>query len=162
MIDFLLAVIAAAVNPGAGADAASAAAAPAAAPLSAALQAEPQQPDGRFTTATEVRPILNATRANWISVREFNGQDLVYVTHLWAWRCGLVELRLGVNGAAPEVWPLPDCHLDRPQPNAVLEEDGLPYRSFPLSSVENVTVEITYDDLGSDRITVSRMGQVLE
>lgn len=158
MIDLLLAVVAAALSPEASSTPEAAAPAAKAAPP-AALQAEPQQPSGRFTTATEVRPILNATRANWISVREFDGQDLVYVTHLWAWRCGLVQLKLGVNGAAPEIWPLPDCHLDQAQPNAILEGDGLPYLSFPLQSVDTVTVEITYDDLAADRVTVDRLGR---
>lgn len=68
--------------------------------LPAATQlAEPQEDSGKLTTAVEVQPILNATRVNRITVRECNGQGLVYVTHLWSWRCGLVELRIGLNGA---------------------------------------------------------------
>lgn len=126
----------------------------------AALVAEPQEPSGKFTTATEVRPILNATKGNWIAVREFDGKDLVYVTHLWTWRCGLLEMRLGINGAAPEIWPLPDCHMDQPMPGVVLEQDGLPYRSFELGSVQSIDVQITYDDLGTDAVSFDR-SQVL-
>lgn len=126
----------------------------------AALVAEPQEPTGKFTTATEVRPILNATKGNWIAVREFDGKDLVYVTHLWTWRCGLLEMRVGINGAAPEVWPLPDCHMDQPMPGVVLEQDGLPYRSFDLGSVRSIDVQITYDDLGTDAVAFDR-SQVL-
>ncbi len=126
----------------------------------AALVAEPQEPSGKFTTATEVRPFLNATKGNWIAVREFDGKDLVYVTHLWAWRCGLLEMRLGINGAAPEIWPLPDCHMDQPMPGVVLEQDGLPYRSFELGSVQSIDVQITYDDLGTDAVSFDR-SQVL-
>ncbi|MFT4960045.1 MAG: hypothetical protein ACI92Z_001122 [Paracoccaceae bacterium] len=123
--------------------------------------AEPQVPTGKFTTAVEVQPILNATRANWIAVREYNGQDLIYVTHLWSWRCGLMEMRIGINGAVPEIWGLPDCHMDKPVPNMVTEDDGLPYRVFPLNSVTEVKVVVTYDDLTTTTATYDRMGVLI-
>ena len=40
------------------------------------LVAEDQTPTGKFTTATEVKPILAMTLANWIGVWEWNGNDL--------------------------------------------------------------------------------------
>ena len=120
------------------------------------LVAEPQVPTGKFTTAVEIKPILGATRGNWVGVREYDGQDLLYVTHLWSWRCGLVELRIGINGATPEVWPLPICHEDQPAPNAILEQDGLPYGVFDLGSVQTIDVELTYDDLNSESASFER------
>jgi len=126
------------------------------------LVAEPQTPTGRFTTATEVKPILNATKANWILVREFDGKDLLYVTHLMAWRCGLVEMRVGINGNTPEILPLPDCHLDQPSPGALLETDGLPYTSYGLGSIAMVEVEITYDDLSKDSVKFNRNGMIIQ
>ncbi len=128
------------------------------APEKPALQAEPQVPTGRFTTAVEVKPILRATKPSWIMVRPFNGQDLVYVTQIWAWRCGLLELKVGINGNPPEPWPLPPCHMDLATPNAVLETDGLPWRAFPAGSVAMVEVELTYDDLDRDRGKFNRQG----
>ncbi|WP_418591882.1 hypothetical protein [Ponticoccus sp. (in: a-proteobacteria)] len=124
-------------------------------------EAEQQVATGRFTTAVEVKPIMAATRANWIAVREFNGQDLVYVTHIWSWRCGLVALHYGVNGAAPEPWPLPDCHEETNAPNAMLPDDGLPYRGYPLGSIETVTVELIFDDLTVERATFNRQGAMI-
>lgn len=120
------------------------------------LVAEPQEPTGRFTTAVEVKPILIATRGNWVAVREYDGQDLLYVTHLWSWRCGLVEMRVGVNGAAPEVWPLPECHTDQPAPNAITENDGLPYRSYALGSVQAIEINLTFDDLTKESASFER------
>lgn len=124
------------------------------------LVAETQEPSGRFTTATEVRPILGATRGNWVSVREFNGQDLVYVTHLWSWRCGLVQIRLAINGAPAEVWSLPPCHLDQTAPNAIVESDGLPFRAFDLGSVQRIDVEVVYDDLAVETASFGRHGLI--
>lgn len=131
------------------------------APVAPARQAEAQTPDGRFTTATEVRPILAVTRGNWIHVRDFNGRDLLYVTHLWSWRCGLIELRVAINGAAPELWPLPECHLDQAAPNAILESDGEPYRSYPSGSIAMVEIALTYDDLTTETLRFNRQGMIL-
>lgn len=125
------------------------------------FEAEPQVATGKFTTALEVKPILNATRANWIGVREYGGQDLVYVTHLWSWRCGLVEMRIGLNGATPQPWPLPDCHMDLPVPNMIAESDGLPFRAFPLNSIHQIEVFVTYDDLTSQSATFDRQGVMI-
>lgn len=122
----------------------------------AGLEAEPQEPTGRFTTATEVRPILEATRGNWVAVREYNGRDLVYFTHLLSWRCGLVQLDYGINGGAMETFPMPACHEDLATPNALTGDDVLPYVGFPLGSVQSVEVRITYDDLGTDQAGFDR------
>ena len=123
--------------------------------------AEPQVATGRFLTALEVKPILTATKSNWVSVREFNGQDLVYVTHVWSWRCGLLQMKVGINGQPPEIWDLPDCHEDQPAAAAILESDGLPYREFALGSVQQIEVEVTYDDLSTDSVRLTRLGTII-
>lgn len=125
------------------------------------LVAEPQVATGRFLTALEVKPILNATKGAWISVREYGGKDLLYVTHLWSWRCGLLEMRVGLNGAPAEIWPLPECHLDQPAAAAILDTDGLPYREFPLRSVQIIEIQLTYDDLTTDTVRFNRAGVVI-
>lgn len=159
MIDKILLMIAVAIQ-SAPAVASDSAATPSVVLVQAApeLKAEPQVPSGRFTTAIEVKPILTATRGSWIAVREFDGRDLLYVTQLWSWRCALVELRIGVNGAVPQVWPLPPCHEDLPAPNSILQTDGLPYGEFPSGSVQTVEVQITYDDLSTDGARFNRQG----
>ena len=104
----------------AGDRAASTAEAPAiSAQAQAQFEAEDQTPTGRFTTATEVKPILNATRANWVAIREYDGQDLLYLTHLLSWRCGLHQIRYAVNDGPLQSWPMPPCLLDSAQPNAI-------------------------------------------
>ena len=113
------------------------------------LVAEPQTPSGKFLTATEVKPILDATRASWIAVREFGGQDLLYVTHLWSWRCGLLQMEIAINDGPFEIWQMPECHAESASPAAILDGDGDPYRGFPLGSVDTVQVRLVYDDLST-------------
>lgn len=100
-----------------------------------------------FTTAAEVRPILEATTANWVAVRDFNGQDLVYFTHLLAWRCGLTEVRFSINSlAADYVWPMEPCYEGTAQPNAIKAEQYLPYVALPPGSVDTIAVVLHLDD----------------
>lgn len=121
-----------------------------------AYQAEAQTPSGKFTTAAEIRPILDATRGNWVAVREYDGQDLLYLTHLLGWRCGLHRIRYGINNAPLQDWPMPPCLTDTATPNATLTEGGLPYARYPLGSVTSVQIELLYDDLGTDAAEFSR------
>lgn len=120
--------------------------------LSAAREPEPQIPTGKYTTAIEIRPILGMTKTNWVGVREFNGNDLIYFSHLMAWRCGLWDIRYGINGEpATNVVPMEPCNEEYAQPNVMVDiENFLPYVVYPLGSVESVYVEIVYDDGGTD------------
>ena len=120
------------------------------------LVAEDQTPSGKFLTATEVKPILSATKPNWIGVREWDGKDLVYVTHLWAWRCGLLQMQIAINDGVAQIWPMPACHFDLAQPASILDTDGLPFAEFPLQSVQSVSVKLIYDDLSEETARFER------
>jgi len=113
---------------------------------------EPQEPTGKFTTAIEVKPIVSMTKANWVAVREFEGQDLLYFTHLLSWRCGLWDISYGINGAPAEtVVAMEPCHEDTAQPNGMNDVLSFPiYTTLPLDSVESVYVEVVFDDGTSD------------
>ncbi len=113
---------------------------------SSGFEAEDQTPTGKFTTAAEIKPIVEATRGNWVAVREYEGRDWLYMTHLLSWRCGMHQFRVGVNGGAMEIWEMPPCQLDTATPNAITS-DTIIYRTFPPGSVESVEIEILYDDL---------------
>lgn len=153
MIDWILVGFALAVNSGGGKESLGKSQAPEA---MQAFEAEPQVPTGKFTTAMEVKPILSATKPNWVAVREYDGQDLVYVTHLLTWRCGMHQVRYAINDGPVQVWPLPPCLEDTAQPNAIRAEDGLPYQVFGLGSVQSISVEILFDDLSEDSASFER------
>jgi len=110
------------------------------------FEPEDQTPTGKFTTATEIKPIIEATRGNWVAVREYPGQDLLYLTHLLSWRCGMHEFRVGVNDRAMEAWQMPPCQSETATPNAI-PSDAVIYRGFPAGSINSVEVEILYDNL---------------
>lgn len=120
--------------------------------LSAAREPEPQIPTGKYTTALEIRPILGMTKNNWVGVREFDGQDLLYFSHLMAWRCGLWDIRYGINGdPADIVVPMEPCNEEFAQPNVMIDiENFLPYVRYPLGSIESVYIEIVFDDGTTD------------
>lgn len=120
--------------------------------LGAGRDPEPQTPTGKFTTALEVRPILGMTKSNWIGVRDYEGRDLIYFTHLLSWRCGLWDIRYGINGAAADtVVAMEPCNEDLAQPNMMVDvENFLPYVAYPSGTVQSVYVEIVFDDGTAD------------
>ncbi|MDJ0992365.1 MAG: hypothetical protein QNI90_02215 [Dinoroseobacter sp.] len=99
-----------------------------------------------FTTAEEVKPILTATQGSWVTVRTWQGQDLLYFTQLESWRCGLREIRYSVNGEAAAVKAMEPCYTDAPSPNAFQDTSHLPYAAFPEGSIETIAVTVTYAD----------------
>ncbi|WP_255552190.1 hypothetical protein [Maritimibacter dapengensis] len=104
-----------------------------------ALVASPMQ-------AQDAKQILTLTRQNWVAVREYDGKDLLYFTNLLAWRCGVEDIRFGVNGEPPAPLEHEPCHADDATPNALYAEDILPYLTYPLGSVETITVEVDFPD----------------
>jgi hypothetical protein len=99
----------------------------------------------QFTTAAEVRPILEATRANWVALRRWDGKELLYFTHLEAWRCGMVQVRYAVNGGAELPWDMPPCLTGTPSPNAI-PADRLPFTDLPAEALQTVTVVVVLAD----------------
>ena len=100
----------------------------------------------QFTEAEQVRPILEATRGNWVAIREFGGKDLLYFTHLLAWRCGLDRIEFALNDAEEFTeWPMPECRMDTATPASILEGDPV-YATLPIWNVGQVRIRLTYDD----------------
>ena len=108
----------------------------------------------QMVDAAQIRPILDATKGNWVAVREWEGQDLIYFTHLETWRCGLDAVKYGINtDTADKDWTLAPC--DENNPNAI-PSDHLPYTAVDLKSVQTLTIEVTYDDGQIDTVQFER------
>ena len=118
--------------------------------LLALLALDAPAPAQQFTTAAEVKPKLDLTRANWVSLREYDGQDQLLFTQILAWRCGLDRISYAVNGGDRQRLKVEACHEGETRPNDIRANDILPYVTFPLGSVDTVTVWLTYDDGGTD------------
>ena len=107
-----------------------------------------------FTTQAEVQPILSMTRANWVAIGTQTGNDLLYFTQILSWRCGISEIRFGLNGAAPDtVYQMEPCHRDLNPPNQIRD---LPYLVFAPDSVQSVSVTIVYPDGQTDSAEFAR------
>lgn len=134
------------------------ASAPVTAGTSTARDPEPQVATGQFTTALEVKPILGMTKLQWAAISNEGGNDLLYFSNLLAWRCGLWEIRYGINGApATNVLEMEPCHLDTAQPNAMTDVVGYPiWITQPGDSIQTLRIEVTFDDGTEDFVEVER------
>lgn len=107
----------------------------------------------QMVVAAQIRPILTMTKSSWVAVREWNGQDLIYFTHLESWRCGLNSVTYTINDEAPKPWELAPC--DEANPMAIPDGHSV-YTDFPLGSIETLRIDITYDDDTTDTETYER------
>lgn len=118
----------------------------------AGREPEPQIATGKFTTAIEIKQIMLMTKGNWVAINDNDGRDLLYFSHLLAWRCGMWAIRYGLNGdpATIEV-PLEECHEGTTSPNALTDIANFPpYVVLPFESIESVYVEVVFDDGTTD------------
>lgn len=97
-------------------------------------------------SAQDAKQILTLTKPDWVAVREYDGNDLLYFTNLLAWRCGVDGIRFAVNGGAVAPLEHEPCHADEAAPNALYSEDILPYLTYPLGSVQSIRVEVDFPD----------------
>ena len=110
----------------------------------------------KFLAAAQIKPILSATKGQWVGVREYGGKDLLYFTHLLAWRCGLTSVSYAINGSNDFTpWDIGDCDEEAANPNAIAPDQPI-YGSFPLRSVNHVSIQITYDDGSKDSAEYTR------
>ncbi len=88
------------------------------------------------------KKILEQLWTAWIAFREWEGLT-VYFTHLISYRCGIAEIRYGLNDDPVDlVWPLPAC--DETNPHAVPENAKI-YTQIPRGTAA-MRVQLTYRD----------------
>ena len=111
----------------------------------------------QFMTAAEVKPILEMTQGNWLAVRVYDGQDLLYFTHLVTFRCGLEEVFYGLNGETPsQALPIEPCHEGTAAPAAMDPVQYPPYMTFPVGSIHSISLMMMYDDGDIQEVTFER------
>ncbi len=91
----------------------------------------------------QVKQILTMTKANWVAFRDWQGRQLIYFTHLEAWKCGIEAVRYGLNDDPVQTeWTLEACNPKAP--NQVTKE--MPYLSLPANAARSISVQLTFKD----------------
>lgn len=89
------------------------------------------------------KSILEMTKANWVAFRDYGGRQLIYFTHLEAWRCGIARVAYSINDdSLGDEWQLQPC--DPEKPNEVTTDK--PYLSLPEGSASSIAVRLTFSD----------------
>ena len=87
--------------------------------------------------------ILGLTKGSWAYFRDYNGRQLIYFTHLEAYRCGISQMRYSLNSdALDQEWKLRPC--DPKAPNSITTDK--PYISLPLGTASSISVQLTFMD----------------
>lgn len=87
--------------------------------------------------------ILDLTRASWAYFRNFNGQQLIYFTHLESYRCGIDRVSYSLDSdALDREWRLQPC--DPARPNEITADK--PYIALPPGTAGSITLQLTFRD----------------
>ena len=93
--------------------------------------------------------ILDLTKGSWAYFRNYNGQQLVYFTHLATYRFGIAAVRYSLNTDALDmVWKLQPCDLFLP--HTITTEK--PYIALPLGTAKSITLQLTFNDGSKSRV----------
>ncbi|MBL4784894.1 MAG: hypothetical protein JKY49_05640 [Cohaesibacteraceae bacterium] len=91
----------------------------------------------------QIKSILNVTKGSWVAFRDYDGKQLIYFTHLEAWKCGLIRVQYGINDAPiNKDWLLDPCNSKTPNR---IQKDNL-YLTFAAGSVLTIDIILTFDD----------------
>ena len=104
---------------------------------------------GDLTQAPGAAMIHQAIKAQMISFKQEGDVDFVYFTNLLAWRCGVAQILVGLNGAPPTIpYPMEPCWRDLREPNSLkMEDPAFPiYLKMPAGSAQTMTLRIIYED----------------
>ena len=91
----------------------------------------------------QMKKLLNLTQNSWVSFRDFNGKQLIYFTHLEAYRCGIKEVRYSLNtDDLDKVWELDSCESEG---ISSIKKD-LVYLRLPLGTAKSIAVQLVFID----------------
>ena len=91
----------------------------------------------------DMKKILNLTQNSWVSFRDFNGKQLIYFTHLEAYRCGIKEVRYSLNNDdLDKVWELDSCESEGI--SSIKKE--LIYLTLSLGTAKSIAVQLVFSD----------------
>lgn len=95
------------------------------------------------------KKLLNMTRGTWAHFRDYNGRQLIYFTHLEAYRCGISQVRYSLNSdALDREWTLQPCDTSKPH-NITTNK---PYISLPPGTARTIAVQVTFSDGSKSKI----------
>ena len=95
-----------------------------------------------------MKEALEATSTSWLLFQDNDGRRLMYWSQLASYRCGVAEVRLGLNSASPgQVLAMPPCNRADPASLAGVT----PFREVPRDT-RFATVQLRYVDGTQSRV----------
>jgi hypothetical protein len=97
----------------------------------------------------QIKPVLNMTKDNWVSFRDYNGKQLIYFTHLETYKCGIEQVRYSINSdSLDQTWELEPC--DPKNPLKITKE--IIYLTLPPGTAKSIAVKLTFIDNSESEI----------